>query len=407
MGIPISYMGTKRGLAPAVIELADKRPTGPLLDLFAGMCSVGAEASRKRPVWVNDLQVFASEVGLALFCSKSAPVTREDAFPVLYNDFLTQSRMLNGFLRNVVSIEETANRRNDFNLSKKIMTQAALEEIDRNRNNIFSSTEYCLFSTIYSASYFGVSQCIEIDSAIFSIDNAVARSDINSDQARWLKIALAISLNKCSTSTGHFAQHLTPSQGNSIRFHTQRRKSIFSLWLDAIDQINLINSEITLKSEKNRSYNFSAEDLLDKLSQRDAVPSVIYADPPYTDDQYSRYYHLYETLFLYDYPETSGKGRYRTGRAASSFSTKTRVEESMRNLIEKSSALGSDLIISYPSDGLLENSTEQIPNMMKEYFDGTIEAISLPHTHSTMGGGTSRVNKRAVTEMLYRGSHYG
>ena len=29
-------------------------------------------------------------------------------------------------------------------------------------------------------------------------------------------------------------------------------------------------------------------------------PAIIYADPPYTDDQYSRFYHLYETALLYD-----------------------------------------------------------------------------------------------------------
>lgn len=39
--LAISYMGTKRPLAPLVADLASDCQPGPCLDLFAGMCAVG------------------------------------------------------------------------------------------------------------------------------------------------------------------------------------------------------------------------------------------------------------------------------------------------------------------------------------------------------------------------------
>ena len=51
-------------------------------------------------------------------------------------------------------------------------------------------------------------------------------------------------------------------------------------------------------------------------------PAVVYADPPYTSDHYSRYCDLYETLILYDYPLSEATGRYRPDGFFSRFSIK-------------------------------------------------------------------------------------
>ena len=75
---------------------------------------------------------------------------------------------------------------------------------------------------------------------------------------------------------------------------------------------------------RNRVFAQDANSLLAELCHLPDRPAVIYADPPYTDDQYSRYYHLYETLLYYDYPEALGTGRYRPDRFRSQYSLKTR-----------------------------------------------------------------------------------
>ena len=64
----------------------------------------------------------------------------------------------------------------------------------------------------------------------------------------------------------------------------------------------------------NRTFRREAIRLLQELPQSKTRPSVVYADPPYTRDHYSRYYHLLDTLLLYDYPDPVGKGQYRLDR---------------------------------------------------------------------------------------------
>ena len=95
------------------------------------------------------------------------------------------------------------------------------------------------------------------------------------------------------------------------------------------------------------------------LYKRNERPAIIYADPPYTSDHYSRYYHLYETLLLYDYPSSEATGRYRPDRFFSRYSIKTEVEAAMDRLIADCAKIGSRLVLSYPERGLLPRLPER------------------------------------------------
>jgi adenine-specific DNA-methyltransferase len=54
LGVSISYMGTKRDLAPAVCDVISHAQQGTMLDAFAGMCSVAERVATARQVWSND-----------------------------------------------------------------------------------------------------------------------------------------------------------------------------------------------------------------------------------------------------------------------------------------------------------------------------------------------------------------
>ena len=129
---------------------------------------------------------------------------------------------------------------------------------------------------------------------------------------------------------------------------------------------------------------------------------MVYADPPYTTDQYSRYYHLYETLLLYDYPEAVGVGRYRPDRSVSSFSLASAVAESMERLIRGAAAIESDLVLSYPTHGLLGDSRMWLSEMMKKHYHRVPEIVEVAHQHSTMGASKGDA-KNIVTEVVYWG----
>ena len=262
-----------------------------------------------------------------------------------------------------------------------------------------ASRDYRLFASTYQGTYFGLRQCIELDAVRKGIDVAAPEHDRTlAGVRRWMLAALGAAASRCSNSTGHFAQYLTVSASNVRRVTSQRRRSIHQEWLVSLRATSQVGNYAWRKA--NRTFNFDACDLLAKLETDRTAPAVIYADPPYTSDQYSRYYHLLETLVHYDYPEVSGKGLYRPDRFVSKWSLKTKVRLSFHSLIAHAAALRSSLVISYPTNGLLPNSEQAIPEMLREYFRSVTRLTPFAHQHSTMGAskGTQRTD---VTEQIF------
>jgi len=126
---------------------------------------------------------------------------------------------------------------------------------------------------------------------------------------------------------------------------------------------------------------------------------VIYADPPYTRDHYSRYYHVYETMYLYDFPDARGHGRTRSDGFVSGFSTKSGVIAAFNALFRNAAVSRLPMAISYPSNGLLQQAGGAIVPVAEAHgFD--IERREIEVEHSTLGAskGSSR---KAATEELY------
>jgi adenine-specific DNA-methyltransferase len=129
-------------------------------------------------------------------------------------------------------------------------------------------------------------------------------------------------------------------------------------------------------------------------------PRVVYADPPYSAAQYSRYYHVLETLVLYDYPESSGAGRYRGDRHQTAFSKLGSVEGAFRDVIRSVAAMDAALVLSYPSNGLLYEVGADPVQLLQDHYK-VIEVLSTGTArHSTLGGAPGRA-KSCVEEVIY------
>jgi adenine-specific DNA-methyltransferase len=389
--LAVSYMGTKRHLAPIVADLvADSRP-GALLDLFSGMCAVGHAVAPSRQIWCNDLQHFAHLVASCQFCSKSDPPDSkyvECRLSSLFRYFF-EDRENEEY--DLVDAESSAlDTKNVADLAKFFE-----DGIFRaNRLSAGGGAPYSLFLDRYAGSYFGVRQAIEIDAIRRAIDGAIDDPGVRD----WLLVGLCSALGRCANTTGHFAQALYPKFSNIEKVINQRRRSIWSEFLSAFDRMQVLGSYHWRSG--NRVFNREASSLLSDIENGSDV-GVVYADPPYTADQYSRYYHLYETAILYDYPIASGRGLYRDGRAVSKFCHSRKIRSGIERLVARTSKTGADLILSYPSSGLLPNSRSQITAMISEYFGRPPEIFSILHSHSTMGASKGQA-KRQVTELLYR-----
>jgi len=100
-------------------------------------------------------------------------------------------------------------------------------------------------------------------------------------------------------------------------------------------------------------------------------PSVVYADPPYTRDHYSRFYHSLETIALGDEPSITrsnlgggsakSRGGYRAGRHQSPFCIKSEAPKAFSSLFAGVADWGVPLVLSYSG---FDPSMEARPRVM-------------------------------------------
>jgi adenine-specific DNA-methyltransferase len=405
MPLNISYMGTKRRLAASVAKIVALAPEGPMLDLFSGMCAVASAVTPTRPIWCNDVQFFAEEVSKAFFGSTDGPRISVSLTTKIREEYVQNRRALRArFAAKRLAEAEALDSKNARLIAKvdasapNIGTSRILESERKTLLQAPRSFPYRMFTMTFSGAYFGLEQSIEIDSVRYAIDRLLSRGVIGLEQHRWMLLALCQAACKTANTTGHFAQFLKVKPSNVSRFVRQRRRSILDEWLGAIRGLSPLGSQAWRK--RNRTFRTDAISLLSHLRKEDLKPAVIYADPPYTGDHYSRYYHVYESLVRYDYPPSSGIGRYRPDRFQSAFSLKSRIADEIERLAELSSAIGAELVLSYPQNGLLNNSTKAIPSILSKYYSRH-EVFEIAHFHSSLGG-SKGIERHPVVEMIYR-----
>ena len=405
----ISYMGTKRQLSSLVAKTVAGTPDGSVLDLFAGIGSVGMAMKDSRPLWSNDVQFFANLVSETLFCTQVAEIESHEAIQACLPHFLRNLKSLDDRWAQTLHLENVALQEGDLRqlrlLTTRLETEALLPKLRSEHQRLAkkpTTKPYRLFSLLYGGGNFSLRQCTEIDSIRSAIDQTTDDYELDAEYKNWMLLALCQAASKVGNTTGHFAQYLNLSSGNLRRSIAQKKRSVWNEWLRALDECKPVGSVKWRK--RNRAYRFEAIELLDYLYSVNIAPAVIYADPPYTSDQYSRYYHLLETILLYDYPRISGVGRYRENRFISSFSCKKSVSGSIYELIQKSSRLGSALVLSYPLNGLLSDSRTLIEKELRNTFTNVNIEHEIPHLHSSMGA-SKGVEKYQVTEVIYSAYH--
>jgi len=392
-----TYMGTKKSLADKIRALCRHHAPGPFLDLFSGISAAGTRVAPLRQIWCNDAQTFSRTLTEALFRST---VDRPRSHHVAAIVRRLGDDNLNALAKATKDrLEEELGLLWDGRPDEQIAIQTRQrKDCTTRRADLEGRFSHCLFTTRYAGSYFGLAQAIQLDAIRYGADQAVELGFISNEEHRWALLALCRSIASISNSTGHFAQYLTPSSTNLHRVLSKRRRCAWAHWLEALEDMRAIGDAAWRAS--NRVFHGDAVDVLKEIRAQDPQPAIIYADPPYTNDQYSRYYHLLETALLYDYPAADGKGLYREGRFRSSFSLARNVEDSFKRMISEAGQTGASLMISYPSNGLLPDSLQRIPALMAEHFSHVQDPLVIPHKHSTLGASKGR-EKEDVEECIF------
>jgi adenine-specific DNA-methyltransferase len=386
-------MGTKRALAPTVSNaIVGLGRRGQVADLFSGMGSVATSMAPAAPVLTNDALTFTTAFARSRFLpTERMPIQDvarrlfpnfSVAYEILRDDFgvrMKRERKALSDRHKLADFMETAPHAGNSNWYRRHARQAEAS---------CSIKRYRLATLYFSGGYFSTVQAAQLDALRYAIDqlsdDAISRDWL---MAAWLGAA-AVVVN----APGHTAQFLKP--GNEAVYKRIRRQWQRPVWSIFVEQLDAIQPVGTKKwRAKNRVCSGDALALVDSSDFDDVT--VVYADPPYTKDQYSRFYHVYETLFRYDFPSSKGIGRYRPDRFRTPFSLVRDVKMAFQKLFVEVANRSLPLVLSYPDNGLLHYSGTNITTLLEEHFS-IRESHYVTLQHSTLGASSGSHTKSAL-----------
>jgi adenine-specific DNA-methyltransferase len=416
------YMGSKRNLAGFLVEAVSSilPAEGVVVDL---MCGSGAATRAFSRLWrtiATDIQEFCRILAMVQgggfsreraesLLKRILPLARKHANDLRdrLNNFLEQEdKILHGDVDQTL-LEQYGNFIASFPLySDKEGSGFFNQDTDWNpaaevneRKQNAKLYPYCLFSAYFANVYFGLRQCIEIDSLRFAIDQIECEYE-----RQWALGALITTLSALGTT---YAAHFAQPKFRDIRdlnldnlpgILEQRAYSIIHEF-----SVRLMNlSEESEKSPRPIEVVAgpwrNALSSLDRSSENETV--IVYLDAPYKREEYSRYYHVLETAVTYTYPSSIGTGRSpnksKGERPESEFFTRAegQINKIFVQLITEVLKRGWTCAWSYADSGdanivtVLSEVQDKIPFEAKSY--------ATPYEHRSQG---KRKSKK-VTEYL-------
>lgn len=223
----------------------------------------------------------------------------------------------------------------------------------------------------YGGHYFSPLQAIWID--------ALRRAIPDHEPARTVALAALIcAASRCAASPGHTAQPFQPTR-TAKRFLTEAwSKDITACTQQALRVLAPQHAKL-----KGRARVADANATAARLKEGD----LAFIDPPYSGVQYSRFYHVLETIAKGTSGAVSGAGRYpvRSLRPQSKFSVKTHSLAALQELLKTVAERHARVIVTFPdhdcSNGL---SGEIIRETAAGLFRVTTKTVD--SKFSTLGG---------------------
>ena len=417
---PIHYLGSKLRMVDEIVEAVDEVDPSKarVCDLFAGSGTVSGVLARTRSVTAVDIQEYSRVLCSALLypmpttegqklmlepagTSKLAYATASIVHheqesikrallgdPDTLNDFLEHSS-LTRFLSGEFGGSRALN---------DVLTETALRLKEVGLNDSSRSLTTRLFGGVY----FSYSQAVQLDELLDAVFSAPL-------PIRDLLLAAVLSTASeiVNTIGKQFAQPLRPMDKHgatkpNLLDKIQRDRSasvqvVFDKWIQRHQSV----------ARTQRPHSVIRSDYAEALFSVEEDTSVVYADPPYTRDHYSRYYHVLETLSLRDNPAVSkvriggvnriSRGVYRADRHQSPFCIPSKVAEAFSTLFKRVACRGLPLVLSYSPYRLGSDARprlltlDEIKSLAEKEFDSVrIERVG-PFSHNKLNN--ARLNK--------------
>ena len=434
---PIYYLGCKTSFTSAIKAAIDEVDPcgGRLVDLFAGTGSVGAALGAFREVTTVDVQEYSrvlcsavlsppdlsqTEIGNIVASALHDETTKQTLWclqPLIEHerdciaaaaigDFNALVELIESpplVVRAITELEAPPTRFND----------ASSEAVHRfHETGLWQSAETTV-SRYFGGLYFSFTQAAMLDAVL-----TVANSSVEQNQNPLKAAALSTASQLVNTVGKQFAQPIRPRDKSgavkpSLVKIVQRDRSL--------DALNLYQTWLGRYAQLPRAIGRPQalrQDYLDAIAQNASSFSVIYADPPYTRDHYSRFYHVLETMCLRDNPVISkvmkdgslvpSRGAYREDRHQSDFCVRSTAPAAFESLFRTAREYDLPLVLSYSpheaDDGTHPRvvSMSQIVGIAQAHYDRVELSVVDGVTHNKLNRSGLKLKTRDHAEILLK-----
>jgi adenine-specific DNA-methyltransferase len=373
----VKYMGSKSQLLRGPLGrmlLRESAKSSRFVDLFCGAGSVSrfVAVQREIPVLSSDLQKFATVLSAAVI-ERTEP-----------------------YLNTQVTIDwckSAAEHQGTDPISARLAEASASARasvMDARRLSADHGDAGFILRD-YGGHYFSPLQARQFDVLYQSLPEGAGDRTI-------ALAALIQGASRCAAAPGHTAQPFQPTDRLIPHIQNAWSRSAIIETQRALDELVRHHALVP-----GTVANSAADEVVHRLGDGDFV----FLDPPYSDVQYSRFYHVLEGISRGGWPSVSGSGRApdKELRPTSDFSLRSKSAGAMRTLLQGISDQGCNRVaITFPnaeaSNGL---SAHAITGLARE-AGWRVRKTLVNATHSTLGGAGDagvRGSRKSVREALF------
>lgn len=432
---PIYYLGCKAAFTDAIKSAIDAvAPNGgAVLDLFAGTGSVAHYLADGRAVITVDIQEYSRVLCSAALrtvnlssnlteeiCDRVRQEETQIAWsfePMIAFEEWAIAEALNGKLNDLVDLLESPPLI-EFLVSKNLpkspyFNSAVKETMGRLATTDLGLSESTTVTRNFGGIYFSFKQALTLDAAL-----SVAHLAEDGVRDTLMAASLSTASSIVNTVGKHFAQPIQPRNRagiikpglakNVFKDRSSDAFTFYRIWLKKY-------SELPVRVAPHQSV---CMDYVEGLKLYGPQCSVVYADPPYTRDHYSRFYHVLETMCLRDNPEVSrvvkrglstvSRGVYRQGRHQSPFSIRSAAPAAFEELFRSVRELQLPLVLSYSphefGDGTHPRvvSMAHIVELANKYYSKVVVDAVEGVTHNQLNRSGLKLKKREQAEVIIK-----
>ena len=370
----MKYMGSKSFMLRNGLGVLIKRRSKNakrIVDLFSGAGHVAWFAAEKidMPVLAVDLQNYSKVLSDAI---------------LLRQDHINADKLKEKWLDKAkIAISQSSYYKIACELENGKITRKKVEDA---RSLCERHKRVGLVWRSYGGYYFSPSQALTIDlMSKYLPDRNPARSVCLA--------ALITAASKCVAAPGHTAQPFQPTKGAKKFLQEAWKRNLITFAEKALE-------DISGRYAKKIGKAIIADAM--KVARHLKEDDLVVIDPPYSGVQYSRFYHVLETIATGKCGPVSGVGRYPSikERPQSPFSNRGQSKSALEKLLQRIALRGSRVIFTFPageaSNGLSGRLVEETAS---RWFKVSKKVIN--NRFSTLGGNNhNRLARQRSKELI-------